>query len=55
MKELDRVVAAVETLKLVAKHLRTPLDTVELEAALEALRSVLAAGPAKSAKPQTEK
>ena len=51
MKELDRVVAAVETLKLVAKHLRTPLDTVELEAALEALRKAMSSKPVPVEKP----
>lgn len=45
MKELDRVVSAVETLKLVATHLHTPLDTGELESALDALKSAIAAGP----------
>lgn len=42
MKELDRVADAVATLKLVASHLHTPLDTAELEAALAALKAKLA-------------
>lgn len=52
MKELDRVADAVATLKLVASHLHTPLDTAELEAALAALKAKLASpAPKPVAKP----